>query len=97
MAGTVVGCCCAKRGSSESEIAPESCTDYSVFRVSVDQNYRKLRIGAALMDAIENWCKQQGGKRMMLTTGNPIAAIFYRRRGYISSGFMGVSFEKDLK
>jgi GNAT superfamily N-acetyltransferase len=78
----VVGCCAVKKGMDETKPEQESqiC---SIWRMSVDENYRGHGIAAKLMAACEDWSREKGCTRMGLFTINPVAANFYvHRMGY---------------
>ena len=92
----VVGCCAVKRGLKESEISPPECTDYSVFRLSVDEECRGMGVAKKLMDTVEDWAKKNGALKISLNTGNAVAAKFYAKNGYQSIGWLGGTFEKIL-
>ena len=89
MISRVMGCCCIKRGTSEADIAPSECTEYSVYRLSVAEDARGMGAGRQLMDECETWAKKHGGTLVSLTTGNSIAGEFYCKRGYVRKGYFG--------
>ena len=55
-----------------------------VFRVSVDERFRGLRIATILMDRVEEWSLQQGYVQLMLQTTDYLYAAhrLYEGRGY---------------
>ena len=58
-------------------------TFVSVWRLSVDETYRRSGVATKLMDACHTWAKEKAGvKNMKLMTGNPVAAKFYLKLGY---------------
>jgi GNAT superfamily N-acetyltransferase len=75
----VVGCCAVKKGMDESKPEPDSDCG-SIWRMSIDDNYRGLGIATKLMSASEDWAKTHGCTKMGLWTINPIAANFYMKR-----------------
>lgn len=80
----VVGCCAVKKGMDETKTEPESQIG-SIWRMSVDENYRGHGIAGKLMAACEEWSRQAGCTKMGLYTINPVAAKFYvDRMGYQS-------------
>jgi len=82
----VVGCCAVKRGMDETKSEEESqiC---SIWRMSVDVNYRGHGIATKLMAACEDWSAEKRCTKMGLFTINPVAAKFYvDRMGYQNVG-----------
>jgi GNAT superfamily N-acetyltransferase len=75
----VVGCCAVKKGMDETKPEPDSDCG-SIWRMSVDDNYRGYGIGTKLMSASEDWAQTHGCTRMGLWTINPVAANFYMKR-----------------
>ena len=55
-----------------------------VFRVSVDQDYRRLGIAGSIMDALESWALAAGYEEAMLHTTAYLTAAhrLYENRGY---------------
>ena len=101
----VVGCCGVIRGTDEKRSAPAGCDACSVWRVSVAATARRGGVATSLMNAAEDWARMEGARRMLLVTGNPIAATFYvERMGYARPGWRWdrtlpryvMWFEKDL-
>ena len=80
--GIICGSCCVKRGAGENIIASKNCTDYYIYRLSIDENKQKLGIGLKIMNSIEDWSIKNGAKKMCLYTINSIAAKFYMKLGY---------------
>ena len=79
---TVLGLVGVKRGMHYTEFPNDKeSEDYSLFsiwKLSVASSGRRLGIGEKLMNAAEEWVKQQeGSKKIRLYTGNPVAAKFY--------------------
>jgi GNAT superfamily N-acetyltransferase len=75
----VVGCCAVKKGMDDTK--PEADSDIgSIWRMSVDDNYRGYGIATKLMSASEDWARTHGCTRMGLWTINPVAANFYVKR-----------------
>jgi len=60
-----------------------SCAGHIV-TIDVHPQFRRRKIGASLMDAIENEFRQRGCERALLevATDNPDAQAFYQGRGY---------------
>jgi len=85
----VIGCCCIKRGASESIVAPLECTEYSIYRLSVAEDTRCMGVGQQLTEECERWAKNRGGKLITLTSGNSKAGEFYCKRGYVRNGYVG--------
>lgn len=94
--GAVVGCCGVKRGSEEREnVRDSTATDvFSIWRMSVSENARRGGVGRRLMTACEMWAAEHGGRKMVLSTGNPAASRFYLKLGYTNTRF--ALFEKEL-
>ena len=87
----VVGCVGLKVGTTSLEKGNEkednttSSIDkelVSVWRLSVDENFRRMGAASKLMEACHDWAKGQGAKQMTLNTGNPVASKFYLKLGY---------------
>lgn len=78
----IVGCCAVKKGMDETKPEPESQIG-SIWRMSVDENFRGHGTATELMAACENWSREAGCTKMGLYTINPVAANFYvKRMGY---------------
>jgi ribosomal protein S18 acetylase RimI-like enzyme len=75
----VVGCCAIKKGMDETKAEPDSDIG-SIWRMSVDDNYRGYGIATKLMSASEDWARIHGCSKMGLWTINPVAANFYMKR-----------------
>ena len=71
MAGFVIAC---RDGRAQGRI----------ITVDVAPEWRRHQVGTLLMEAAENWLRQQGGKMMYLETAedNLPAQSFYFKRGY---------------
>ena len=56
-----------------------------IITIDVLEQWRRRAVGSALMDAAENWGRQQGLQLIYLETGedNDAAKAFYGRRGYV--------------
>ena len=76
--------CGVKRGTDEhADVTdPTATATFSVWRVSVTERARGGGVGRKLMTAAEDWAREQGGTKMQLYTGNPVASLFYRKLGY---------------
>jgi ribosomal protein S18 acetylase RimI-like enzyme len=59
-----------------------------IVTIDVRENWRRRGVGAALMDAAEQWGREQGceGARLQTGEGNRAAQAFYRARGYVKLG-----------
>jgi ribosomal protein S18 acetylase RimI-like enzyme len=57
----------------------------------VAPTHRRTGLGTMLMDAVQLWSRNQGASelRLMVTSGNSIAAAFYQRLGYTFTGTTG--------
>ena len=80
----IVGCIAVVRGTnSNNNIKVENTeTTFSVWKMSVSEEYRRMGIGKKLLDAGEKWAKNNGCKNMRMITANPIASTFYQNQGY---------------
>lgn len=79
----VVGCCGVTRGTSEQwSFTCSNSTEFSVWRVSISENYRRRGVGTKFMEAAEKFAVEHGGKKMLLVTGNRFASAFYQKIGY---------------
>ena len=80
---SVVGFCGVKRGTDETkDTEDKDITDFSIWRLSVSKKARGMGLGKLLMTKTEEWAKENGGKKMILFTGNPAASKFYVKIGY---------------
>ena len=89
----VVGCCGVVRGTSCNETSgiKEDETTFSIWKMSVMEEWRGKRIGAKLLKAAEDWARDNGCRKMRMITANPIASKFYQKQGYaLDSGVFGV-------
>jgi GNAT superfamily N-acetyltransferase len=80
------GRCCATSGEC----------DLYVDSLGVGEAYRRRGVGARLMDAVEEWGRDRGAVRSVLTTyhASPLSVPFYERRmGYARRSIV---FEKRL-
>ncbi len=77
----IVGCIGVKVGKDMTKQEPGS-TVASVWRMSVEEMFRRQGIGLSLMHAAEEWARNQGCKTMVLETTNKIAAQFYLKAEY---------------
>lgn len=77
--GTVKGMAGIQRHSDE---------EAELRRVSVEGDTRRLGIGSKLMETAENFCREQGYRRIRLTTVTRSAAAvsMYRKYGYELTG-----------
>lgn len=94
---TVLGCCGVKRGIDEAtDIPDKDATDiFSIWRLSVSEDARGMGLGRLLMEKAEAYAVENGGKKMILYTGNPAASSFYQKIGYALTGAVR-EFEKIL-
>lgn len=58
----------------------------NIMAIAVDENYRNLGVGRALLSAIEEWAKECGccGVRLVSSMNRTGAHEFYQRCGYIN-------------
>ena len=72
----------------------------SIWKFSVDADYRRLGVGHKLMQRCEEWCRERGMDKIQLVTGNPIAGEFYIQKcGFRKMGWgecIGPWYEKKL-
>jgi ribosomal protein S18 acetylase RimI-like enzyme len=56
----------------------------NVFCLAVNENYRKMGIGSALLDQVEEWARERGavGLRLNSAMSRTSAHEFYRRKGF---------------
>jgi GNAT superfamily N-acetyltransferase len=54
----------------------------------VDESRRTQGVGRALVHAVENWAREQGAKRLVVTTAlnRAVAHAFYERLGFAHTG-----------
>ena len=100
----IVGCIAVIRGTrcgANTEVESTEST-FSVWKMSVTEEFRRKGIGAKLLEAGEMWAKNNGCTKMRMITANPIASRFYQNQGYklLASRLWGTLFgawhEKDL-
>jgi GNAT superfamily N-acetyltransferase len=81
VASTVLGLVGIKRGMHQKDFPASTADDYgffSVWKMSVASDGRRMGIGKRLMGAIESWVKTRSRvDAIRLFTGNPVAARFY--------------------
>lgn len=94
--GEVVGLCCVKRGIGDKDIPAVDFPVFSIWRMSVSEKARRLKVGSRLMSACEDWAVARGGNKMTLVTGNSFASSFYKNIGYATINFWGIRHEKNL-
>jgi ribosomal-protein-alanine N-acetyltransferase len=71
LAGFVIGC-------------RDGCVQGHIITVDVAPDWRRRGVGSMLMDAVENWMRDEGGEMVYLETAedNLPAQSFYLKRGY---------------
>lgn len=84
--GRVAGCVAVTNehtlGKEARAGVPALRGEASVWRLSVDPEYRKLGLGKRLMHTAETWARDHGCHHISLVTGNPASKKFYQRLGY---------------
>ena len=79
----LIGCCGVIRGTDPNATdVDENETTFSIWKMSVDEYYSRSGVGRKLMNMAEIWAKKCGCVKLRMITANPIASIFYQRRGY---------------
>eukprot|EP00111_Clytia_hemisphaerica_P012558 TCONS_00036914-protein len=78
LAHLLVGSIGIKRGYEHSKDG----TIFTIWKMSVDINYRGYSIGGKLLLEGEKWAKQKGGTKITAASMNPIASKFYLKHGY---------------
>ena len=78
--------------NNNTDESTTTTTFVSVWRLSVDENYRRLGIATKLMETCHTWAKTKYDRvddygapkitHMKLITGNPVAIKFYLKLGY---------------
>jgi GNAT superfamily N-acetyltransferase len=99
--GRVVGDVAARLERPTEDAARQLLRDLGRVRIFVDalgveQGYRRRGIGARLMHAVEEWGRDKGAVRSVLTTyhASPLSVPFYQQgMGYERRS---ISFEKRL-
>ena len=82
-----IGCIGVKVGEDMNKQEPGS-TLGSVWRMSVEESHRRQGVGLMLINAAEDWARQQRCTAMILETTNKIAAKFYTEKaGYREEPF----------
>jgi len=81
----VVGLCgvtrgCTQKGDDTDESIPSST--FSLWRMSVSPTARCMGVGSKLCEAVEDFARKHGGRRMRCITANPLAARFYQSIGF---------------
>eukprot|EP00980_Cylindrotheca_fusiformis_P009218 scaffold2004_cov101-Cylindrotheca_fusiformis.AAC.8 len=101
--GRVVGCVGVKKKSNDdndhdiTKIVTDDTKVAAIFRMSVDENYRRMGIGQKLMKQAHEWAKVEANcESMWLPTINPRAAEFYKSLGYEPCHWSGMAFSKKL-
>ena len=100
----IVGCIVVIRGTDtrNNPMVNKEETTFSVWKMSVADEYRRQGIGRRLLDDAENWAKNNGCKKMKMITANPIASKFYQKQGYkpvhsnILFSWLGCWYDKDI-
>ena len=69
--------------SPRAQVKRLNIDDSKLVRMSVAPRCRGAGIGRLLVDALVSFCRAQGVLRLRLTTGNPDAARFYSRHGFL--------------
>ena len=101
----VVGCCGVVRGTSLGKNTKNISNDettFSIWKMSVVEEFRGKGVGAKLILGAEDWAKRNGCLRMRMITANPIASRFYQSHGYDMLGlklfgvWLGKWHEKQL-
>ena len=81
----ILGCVACKEGQNISDCDPAS-KDASIFRLSVAEFARGQGVASLLMDAAEQFAREQGALQIFAVTGNPKAARLYLKRGFSEDG-----------
>jgi GNAT superfamily N-acetyltransferase len=84
--GLIVGCIGVKVGKDMTKQETGS-TVASVWRMSVEESFRRQGVGLSLIRAAEEWARQQGCSSVVLETTNKFAAQFYIKAGYREEPF----------
>lgn len=80
----ILGCVACKEGQSMSD--DPASKDASIFRLSVAEFARGHGVASLLMDAAEQFARDQGALHIFAVTGNPKAARLYLKRGFREDG-----------
>ena len=89
---TVIGCVAVKRGCDETTDALVTDHRFAIFRWSVDEHWRGLGVGKALVIAAEEFARQNTGTELWATTANPISSLSLKKMGFVSTySFFGYS------
>ena len=80
----VVGCIAVVRGTSNEVTAKVSSNEetFSVWKMSVADEFRRSGIGGKLLKAGEEWAVEHGCQQLRMITANPVASRFYQSHGY---------------
>lgn len=81
----VIGCVAVKRGCNETTDALVTDHQFAIFRWSVDEQWRGLGVGKALVIAAEEFAKQNAGTELWATTANPISSLSLKKMGFAST------------
>ena len=100
----IVGCIAVIRGTDtrSNAVVNNKETTFSVWKMSVADEYRRHGIGRILLDTGEDWARNNGCKKMKMVTANPIASKFYQKQGYkpvhsnILLSWLGCWYDKDI-
>ena len=82
---TVIGCVAVKHGCDEITDAKVTDHRFAIFRWSVDEHWRGLGVGKALVIAAEEFAKQNAGTELWATTANPISSLSLKKMGFVST------------
>ena len=81
----VIGCVAVKRGCNETTDALVTDHRFAIFRWSVDEQWRGLGVGKALVIAAEEFAKQNAGTEIWAITANPISSLSLKKMGFVST------------
>ena len=81
----VIGCVAVKRGCDETTDALVSDHRFAIFRWSVDEHWRGLGVGKALVIAAGEFAKQNAGTELWAITANPISSLSLKKMGFVST------------
>ena len=100
----IVGCIAIIRGTDckINAIVDQEDITFSVWKMSVAEDFRRQGVGRKLIEAAEKWAAEKGCKKMKMVTANPVASKFYQKQGYKSIhpnfcfGWLGSWYEKQI-